>query len=106
MAAGHQAMQIEPPIDRLPAVAAFAGLSVLPGLVPLAVEIARPGASAGLRDTCERFMKRNSRMIIAVLLLSVGGFVAYEAWKEMPRHDAAGAEVAPAAADGASGSAK
>jgi predicted negative regulator of RcsB-dependent stress response len=50
-------------------------------------------------------MKRNSRMIIAVLLLAVGSFVAYEAWKDMPGHDAAGAEVAPAAGS-ASGSAK
>jgi hypothetical protein len=106
MAAGHQLMQITPPVDRIPAVVAFASLAVIPGLVPLAVEMFRPGASAGLRDACERFMKRNSRMIIAVLLLSVGAFVAYEAWKDMPGHDAAGAEVAPAAEGDASGSAK
>jgi hypothetical protein len=46
------------------------------------------------------------RFLLHPILLPALGFVAYAAWTDRPGHDAAGAEVAPAAAGGASGSAK
>jgi len=84
MAAGYQAMQIHPVEDRVVGTIAFASLSVLPGLMPLAIEMLRPGSSAGLREVCERFMKRNSRTIVAILLIGIGLYVAWHAWSEMP----------------------
>lgn len=96
IAAGHQAMQIPGEADRTLGFGVFFAVAMVPAVAPLAIELVRPGASASIKESCERFMKRNGRWIVAIILLAAGAYVASNAVKDMPRDGEAPA-VAPKA---------
>lgn len=96
IAAGHQAMQIPGEAARMLGFTVFAVIAMIPAIAPLAIELVRPGASASIKESCERFMKRNGRWIVAVILLAAGAYVASNAVRDMPRDETVPA-VAPKA---------
>lgn len=83
IAASHQATQLAG-TERLVGTIVFALIASLPGLMPLAVELYRPGGSAGLKETIERFMKGKGRWLAAAILIGAGLFVANRAWEHRP----------------------
>ncbi len=84
IAAGHQIFQITDRPLRTLGIVLFAVISVIPALVPLVVDIVKPGATVGIKEAYERIMKVHGRWITAVLLLAAGSFVGYEAWHAYP----------------------
>jgi MFS family permease len=84
IAAGHQIFQItDRPLRTLGAVL-FAVIAVIPALVPLVIDVVKPGATVGIKEGYERIMKVHGRWITAVLLIGAGAFVGYEAWHAFP----------------------
>lgn len=84
IAAGHQALQIPDRAGQVAGIAVFAAISMVPAVAPAIIETAKPGASAAIKDACERFMKKQGRWISAVILLGAGAYVAWNAWADMP----------------------
>ena len=84
IAAGHQIVQITDRPLRTLGIVLFAVISVIPALVPLIIDMVRPGATVGIKEAYERIMKVHGRWITAVLLLGAGTFVGYEAWHAFP----------------------
>ena len=84
IAAGHQIMQITHPAERSLGVLVFAAIAVVPALVPVVIDVVRPGSAGRIKDGYERIMKVHGRWITAVLLLGVGLFVAFNAWHVLP----------------------
>lgn len=83
IAASHQAAQLAGK-ERLAGTILFAAIAILPGLVPLGVELARPGGSAGLKESIERFMEGKGRWMAAVILVGASVFVGVRAWEHRP----------------------
>lgn len=84
IAAGHQALQVPGEAERIAGIATFVAISMVPAVAPAVIESARPGASAVIKEACERFMKTQGRWIGAAVLLGAGAYVAWNAWKNMP----------------------
>ena len=84
IAAGHQIAQVTDHAARPVAIAVFAAISLIPSFAPAVVETIRSGACASMKESTERFMKRNGRWVSAVILLGIGAYVAWNAWKTMP----------------------
>ena len=84
IAAGHQIFQITDRPLRTLGIVLFAVISVIPALVPLVIDVVKPGATVGIKEAYERIMKVHGRWITALLLLGAGSFVAYEAWRTFP----------------------
>jgi hypothetical protein len=94
IAASHQAALLEGG-QRLAGIALFAAIALLPGLIPLAVELARPGGSAGIKESIERFMKGQGRWIAAGILVAAGLVVGVRAWDGRPTSTRTTAPQAP-----------
>lgn len=84
IAAGHQIVQIARPGERLLGVVTFAVIAATPALLPAIIDVVKPGATVGIKDSYERIMKVHGRWIGAVLLLGAGAFVGFDAWRDMP----------------------
>ncbi|MEI7913604.1 MAG: GAP family protein [Mycobacteriaceae bacterium] len=84
IAAGHQITQITRPGERALGVVLFAAISVIPAVLPLLIELVRPGASGRIKEGYERIMKVHGRWITAALLLGAAAFVAHNAWEKFP----------------------
>jgi threonine/homoserine/homoserine lactone efflux protein len=86
IAAGHQIVQITDRPLRTLGIVLFAVIAVIPALVPLVIDMVKPGATVGIKEAYERIMKVHGRWITALLLLGAGSFVAYDAWRTFPGH--------------------
>ena len=75
IAAGHQIVQITDRPARTLGIVLFAVIAVVPALVPLVIDMVKPGATVGIKEAYERIMKVHGRWIIALLLLGAGSFV-------------------------------
>lgn len=84
IAAGHQIVQIERPGEKLLGIVLFAVISAVPALMPAVIDVVKPGATVGIKESYERIMKVHGRWIGALLLLGAGAFVGYDAWRDMP----------------------
>jgi threonine/homoserine/homoserine lactone efflux protein len=84
IAAGHQIVQIARPGERALGVVIFAVISVIPALLPAVIDVVKPGATVGIKESYERIMKVHGRWIGALLLLGAGAFVGFDAWRDMP----------------------
>jgi len=84
IAAGHQIVQIARPGERALGVVLFAVIAAIPALLPAVIDVVKPGATVGIKEGYERVMKVHGRWIGALLLLSAGTFVGYDAWHDMP----------------------
>ncbi|MBU3750579.1 MAG: hypothetical protein FGM52_09020 [Mycobacterium sp.] len=84
IAAGHQIFQISDRPLRTVGVVLFAVIAVLPALIPLIIDVVRPGATVEIKEAYERVMKVHGRWITALLLLGAGAFVAFDAWHDRP----------------------
>jgi hypothetical protein len=84
IAAGHQAMQVTGADQRTLGIAVFAGIAMLPAVAPAIIETARAGACASMKESTERFMKKNGRWMSAAILLGAAVYVGWNAWKNMP----------------------
>ena len=84
IAAGHQIVQIERPGEKLLGIVLFAVISAVPALLPAVIDVVRPGATVGIKESYERIMKVHGRWIGALLLLGAGAFVGVDAWRDMP----------------------
>ncbi len=84
IAAGHQIVQIERPGEKLRGIVLFAVISVIPALLPAVIDVVKPGATVGIKESYERIMKVHGRWIGALLLLGAGAFVGVDAWRDMP----------------------
>ena len=100
-AAGHEALQVSEPRERLIGIVMFAVIALIPGLIPAVVETVHPGVSARLKEVFESFMKRYGRLITAAFILAVAAFVGNNARNDMPGRESAEvpAAVAPAAVE-------
>jgi hypothetical protein len=85
IAAGHQIMQISDRPQRTLGIVLFAVIAVIPALLPAVIDLVNPGATVRIKNGYERIMKVHGRWITALLLLGAGSFVAYDAWRDMPR---------------------
>ena len=85
IAAGHQIVQISRPDERVLGIVLFAVIAAIPALLPAVIDVVKPGATVGIKESYERIMKSHGRWIIALLLLGAGTFVGYDAWHDMPR---------------------
>ena len=95
-AAGHEALLMASADDRVAGILLFSAIALVPGVIPAVIETLRPGISAHLKETFERFMKANGRWISATFILAVACFVAWNAWGDMPGYQhAAAPAVAP-----------
>jgi len=83
IAAAHQAQQLAGG-ERVLGLAIAAAIALVPGVLPLAIETARPGSSARIKDGVERFMKTKGRWAAAAILIGAGVFVGVHAWKGRP----------------------
>lgn len=84
IAAGHQILQITQPAQRSLGIVLFAVIAVVPALLPAVIDMVNPGATVRIKDGYERVMKVHGRWITALLLLSAGTYVGYEAWHAFP----------------------
>lgn len=84
IAAGHQIVQIERPGERILGIVIFAVISVIPALLPAIIDVVKPGATVGIKESYERIMKVHGRWIGALLLLGAGAFVGFDAWRDFP----------------------
>lgn len=84
VAAGHQIVQIDRPGERALGIALFAVISVVPALLPAVIDVVKPGATVGIKESYERIMRVHGRWIGAVLLLGAGTFIGYDAWRTFP----------------------
>lgn len=84
VAAGHQIVQIARPGERALGIALFAVISVVPALLPAVIDVVKPGATVGIKESYERIMKVHGRWIGAVLLIGAGTFIGYDAWRTFP----------------------
>jgi len=84
IAAGHQIFQIADRPLRTLGIVMFALIAVVPALMPLFIDVVKPGAAVGIKEAYERVMKVHGRWITALLLLGAGAFVGYEAWRTFP----------------------
>jgi len=84
IAAGHQIVQIEQPGEKLLGIVIFAVISAIPALLPAVIDVVKPGATVGIKESYERIMKVHGRWIGALLLLGAGAFVGFDAWRDMP----------------------
>lgn len=84
IAAGHQIVQIDPRPLRTLGIVLFAVIAAAPTLIPLVIDMVKPGATVGIKEAYERVMKVHGRWITAALLIGAGTFVAYDAWHTMP----------------------
>ncbi len=84
IAAGHQIMQIPERAGRGLGVLIFAVISAIPALLPAVIDVVKPGATVGIKESYERIMKVHGRWIGALLLLGAGSFVGFDAWRHMP----------------------
>lgn len=84
LAAGHQITQISDPTERGLAIGIFALISSVPALLPVLIDVIKPGAAGRVKDGYERVMKVNGRWVTAGLLLAAAAFVAHNAWEKLP----------------------
>lgn len=84
IAAGHQIFQIDDRANRALGIVLFGLISALPTLIPLIIDLIKPGSTVGIKEAYERVMKVHGRWITAALLIGAGTFVAYDAWHTMP----------------------
>jgi hypothetical protein len=100
IAASHQAGQLEGS-ERVAGSILFATIASLPGLVPLSVELVRPGGSAGLRESIEGFLEGKGRWMAAAILIAASVFVGIRAWEHRPEAGRVGGigELSPAAVE-------
>jgi hypothetical protein len=84
IAAGHQIVQIGRPGEQLLGIVIFAAIAVLPALLPAVIDVIKPGATVGIKESYERVMKVHGRWIGALLLLGAGAFVGVDAWRDLP----------------------
>jgi hypothetical protein len=84
IAAGHQAMQVTEAEARTLGIAVFSAIALVPAVAPAVIETAHSGACASMKESTERFMKKNGRWMSAAILLAAAGYVAWNAWKNMP----------------------
>ncbi len=84
IAAGHQAMQVTEAEARTLGIAVFSVIAIAPAIAPAVIETAHAGACASIKESTERFMKKNGRWMSAAILLAAAGYVAWNAWKNMP----------------------
>lgn len=84
IAAGHQIVQIGRPGEKLLGIVIFAVISVIPALLPAIIDVVKPGATVGIKESYERIMKVHGRWIAALLLLGAGAFVGFDAWRDAP----------------------
>jgi threonine/homoserine/homoserine lactone efflux protein len=84
IAAGHQAMQVTEAEARTLGIAVFSAIARVPAVAPAVIETAHSGACASMKESTERFMKKNGRWMSAAILLAAAGYVAWNAWKNMP----------------------
>ena len=84
IAAGHQIAQITDHAARPVAIAVFSAISLVPSIAPAVIETLRSGACAAMKESTERFMKKNGRWVSATILLGAGAYVAWNAFKSMP----------------------
>jgi hypothetical protein len=84
IAAGHQIVQIARPGERGLGIALFAVIAAIPALLPAVIDVVKPGATVGIKESYERIMKVHGRWIGALLLLGAGAFVGFDAWRDLP----------------------
>lgn len=96
IAATHQAQQLAG-AERIVGLALFVGTALLPGLIPLGVELVRPGGSSILKESMEAFMKGKGRWMAALILIGAGIFVGSRAWENRPGAGPGGGNPVPAA---------
>jgi threonine/homoserine/homoserine lactone efflux protein len=84
IAAGHQIIQIEDRPERALGIVLFAVIAALPTVVPLIIDVVKPGSTVRIKDAYERIMKVHGRWITALLLIGAGTFVGVDAWRDMP----------------------
>ena len=84
IAAGHQIIQIDDRAERALGIVLFAVIAALPTLIPLLIDLVKPGSTVRIKDGYERIMKVHGRWITALLLLGAGTFVGVDAWHDRP----------------------
>ena len=84
LVAGHQAMQVTEGQGRALGIAVFSAIAIAPAIAPAVIETAHAGACASMKESTERFMKKNGRWMSAAILLAAAGYVAWNAWKNIP----------------------
>jgi hypothetical protein len=100
-AAGHEALQVPEPGQRVLGIAMFAVIALIPGLIPAVVETVHAGVSARIKETFESFMKRYGRLISSAFILAVAVLIGNNAKDDMPGQVSAQAPaaVSPAGAE-------
>jgi len=84
IAAGHQIIQIDDRAERALGIVLFAVIAALPTLIPLLIDLVKPGSTVRIKDAYERVMKVHGRWITALLLIGAGTFVGVDAWHDRP----------------------